>query len=181
MAAPLAALLPHPEAIEVYEERGLRIGRDPRIIETLAGALGILAILVATYRGAQYLRQEQLAERFRGRVLEVSLAAKDTDSVRRLNEIRGDLRRHAQRRWWQGGVLSKKRWHELEAMLEERSAQARSLLSTAVLAEARAIGEGDDPDTRAKRHDLHRRVWEHAEHGELDELQVLLALRALGT
>jgi TRAP transporter TAXI family solute receptor len=179
MAEPLPSLPSHEDAVGVYRDRGLWPTPEDRTVEILAAGLSILVILVGAWRGSQILLHDRLVDHFRGRVLDVSVAAAELESVRKLKAIRSEVRMRARRRWWHPGRINRRGWQILEQMIEERVLQSMSMLSKEILIEARTLAGREGEEAEAERKALKARIWEAAEQGELNEMQVIVALRAL--
>ena len=122
---------------------------------------------------------EWLANQLKGEILEISLGAEEDASVQKLSLIRHEIRRRARRKWWQVGQLDKSRWHTLEQIIDHRIEEARSTRMQALLREVHALADGDRASVALDAERLRKQSWAHLEHGELNEAQLGIVLKAL--
>ena len=173
MARELPSLPLHPDAERYYEH--IKIVPPPRRVDWLAAiwrALASLVILVGGYQAILKLRRDQTSNEIGRRVLAISLAADQPDSVHKLLEIRDrEIRERAQRRWWRIGELDKSRWRYLHDLINDRIKQAKENLTVALAEDLRGLAQEtglDAADRRQRLESLDERVWMYFQKGELD-------------
>ncbi|MEE8155971.1 MAG: TAXI family TRAP transporter solute-binding subunit [Phycisphaerales bacterium] len=181
MQMPLPSLTLHPEAKKVYQELDF-IQEAPKLsfLEWTAHLLAILVIVFAASRGSRTVWREWMSNSIKDQVLSISLKLDEADSVRRLIVVRGEARRRARLPWWHVSQLDRHRWHDLEEIIDHRIQEARSRRTSALLAEARSLVDGDKPFAAERALSLKKEAWRLTEVGELVADQLDLVLRALG-
>ena len=141
--------------------------------------LAILVLLMAAYRGLLILRREGTTGHLARQIFGVRVDAGEPYSAMKLSEIRTEIGDRVKRRWWRAGRLNKRRWQELEDLIDARMKEAMDNLMRTILGEIRSL-EGDDAAERKERFaSLEGRVWNHLESGELNAAQHGLLLKVI--
>ncbi|MHC5043517.1 MAG: TAXI family TRAP transporter solute-binding subunit [Planctomycetota bacterium] len=179
----LAERLPlplHEDAEKVYRDLGY-LPKHPEmtLLEFTAHVLAILVVVFATCRGSLLLRREWVSNRIKGEILTVALDKTEAAPAQALAAIRRGIRDRALRKWWQLGELDKSRWAHLDDMIESRINDAQAKRTKALLHEARALADQDEPSRSRRAAALRQEIWRYAEEGELQDMQTAVLLKAL--
>ncbi len=177
MARDLPSLPLHPDAEKYYQEAGYS-PKPPEIVEQIRDWLksswhivAILVILTGAYRGLLLYRRNSKTNEIGRRILEVSTEANEPDSVRKLLEIRNEIRERVCRQWWRPGELDRPRWRHLNDLINDGIHRATENLTRALAGEIRGISKDpnlDDATRRERLQPLEERVWRCFGRGELE-------------
>ena len=176
----------HPDAEEYYQDRvflplppqklfGLfEVERMLDPLRVVGQILLILAILFGGYRGVLKMKRDMTAREVGKRVFAISVEATESASVRKLLDIRREIRDMAKRRRWQAGEINTDRWRVLEDVVNDGIQDAKQHLERALITEIRKPPPQVQDDHEAGRDyysNVRERIWKHLENGELDAVQ----------
>ncbi len=170
MADDLPSLPLHPDAEWYYKKAGFLPSKPP--IDWLAVTWRVLAslvILIGGYKGLIRWRRDRISNEIARRVLAIPVDEDVPDSVRRLQDVRAEIRDRVRRRWWRPGELDKTRWRYLRDLIDLRIKEAKETLTRALAAEIRAVLPRPDAAAPGPHFQLiEQRLWDYFEKGELD-------------
>ena len=176
MSQNLNSLELHPGALAYYKDAGIYPRPDKITLANLLDmswrTLAILVILVGGYQGVLKLRRDATSNEIGRRILAISVEPDESESVRKLLEIRDvEIRDRVRFRWWRTGELDRSRWRDLHDLIDDRIKIAKENLTAALAQDLRTIAQesNSDPTLRRERlRPLQERAWQYFQSGELD-------------